>query len=96
MVPLYGWPNVSASDKDFLKKQRNVVCLFFTAGEAVKIPRDHKLPCMGAIVRTVSSPPPHIANLNQPRNISKYDRATALTLVTSRLMNKIPLEPDSY
>lgn len=80
----------------FLKKQRDVVCLFFTVGEAVKIPRDHELPCVEEIVRTVSSPPPQTANLNQPRSISKYDRATALALVSSRLMNKIPVEPDSY
>lgn len=93
MVLLYGRPNVSASDTSFLKKQS---CLFFTAGQAVKVSRDHKLPSVEAIVGTASSPPPQTANLNQPRSISMCDRAAAVTLVSSRLMNKIPVEPDSY
>lgn len=62
----------------------------------MKDPRDHKQPCMEAIARTVSLPPLQTANLNQPRSISKDDRATALTLVSSKLTNKNSVERDSY
>lgn len=96
VLPIYGRPNVSASHVSLLKNQRAVVCLLGCRKGSEIDPRDHEEPCVEAIARTVSSPPPQTGNLNHLRSISKYDRSTALTLVSLKLMNKNPVERDSY
>lgn len=96
VLPLYGRPNVSALHICLLKSQRDVVCLLGCRRGSEIDSRDHKEPCVEAIARTVSSPPPQTVNLNHPRSISKYDRSTALTSVSLKLMNKNPVERDSY
>jgi len=97
VLPLYRRPNVSASHVILLKNYSDLVCLS-GCRRPVKDPRDPwgTLPCVEAIARTASLPPPQTANLNQPRSISKYDKTTALMLVSSKLMNKNPVESNSH
>lgn len=80
------------------KFAKNVETLFVSqaAGEATKGLRDYGHPHAKAITRTVSSPSLQPANVNQHRSISKYDRATVVMFASSKLMNKNPVECDSY
>lgn len=91
---LYGRPDISASDTSFLQKAERYK-LFLRVQERQEKDQGTIVLCGYNYKNSIllSSQP---ANLNQPRSISIYGRATALMFVSSKLKNKTPVECDSY